>query len=74
MLRTLVTRAERGDALVRLIAEDGSTRPGEVPAEHVRALLDVDEPGRADEVATAHSEGRAPPDDIVSQPINEGGP
>lgn len=63
-LETLHVRAERGDALTRLIAEDGTTASGSIPSEHVAALLDVEKPGEARRVADAHAEGRAPPNDL----------
>lgn len=54
---------ERVDALLRLIAEDGTTPPGQAPAEHAAAIRDAEQLGRPDEIADAHSQGRGPPAD-----------
>lgn len=56
-------RAEQKiDALLGMIADNGTTPSGTVPsADYLAALRDVD-PGKADAVRTAHAEGRAPPD------------
>jgi hypothetical protein len=61
MLRSLYIKAERGEALARLIGEDGQTPAGEVPADHAAALREVERPGEATRVADAHAEGRGPP-------------
>jgi len=61
---SLHVRAERFDALTRLISEDGSTSPGVIPTDHVAALQQTERLGEADQIADAHADGRGPPDHV----------
>lgn len=55
--------AERLDALLTMIENDGVTPPGEAPpAEHIRAIRGAGRRGEPDEVARAHRNGNGPPD------------
>lgn len=63
MNREYTLNAQKVEALLTMLTESGASAAGQLPsAKYLDAIRRVEEPGRADEVAAAHREGRGPPD------------
>ena len=61
-MRSTAKDAQKAIRVVEMIAESGATPLGEIPTEHVKALLDTEDNSRQTETENAHRNGNKPPE------------